>query len=164
MGLVAAVIVIVAGCGSSARHQRPALPAATSAAVMPDPCTVVTADDVTRIARLAAPVTTTTTVSGQGVRKTCEHYSAITGDGAIVAEVRLSRAQFDSGRRDAQSRGAQCANLRIGEAGYACGDPRHYVVVNVFVHGLVLSVQVTHADAEQSAETGALAQFAVSRF
>ena len=101
---------------------------------------------------------------GQGVGKICEYHAAISGDGAIVAVARLSRTQFGSGRRDAQSRGAQCADLRIGEAGYICGDPRHYVVVNVFVHGLVLSVQVTHAGAEQPAETRALAQFAVSRF
>jgi len=150
-GLLAAVIVIVAGCGSPTGHSGPAPP--------PDPCTVVTAGDVARIARLAAPVTTTT-AAGPAGEKICEYHAAISGSGAIIAVVRLSHAQFDAGRRNA---GAQCTDLRIGEAAYACG-PTRSAVVNVFVRGLVLSVQVAQAGPEQPAEIRALAQFAASRF
>lgn len=162
-GLLAAVVVIVTGCGSSAGHGRPALTAGTTAAVTPDPCTVVPAADVARIAHLAAPVTTTT-AAGPGAAKICEYHAAISRDRAIVGALRSSRTEFDTGRRDAQSRGVQCADVSTGEAAYACGDPGRYVVVNVFVHGLVLSVQVTRAGREQPAETRALAEFAVTRF
>jgi len=159
-GLLAALIMIGTGCGSPAKHTSPA----AGAHVTPDPCKVVTAGVVARIARLTSPVTAIATSLHQGAGKTCEYRAASGRDGAIVAVLRASRAYFEAGRRDAQSRGAQCTDLGIGQASYACGDPRHYVVVTVFVHGLVLSVQATHAGSGQPAQTRALARFAASRF
>lgn len=49
IGLLAAVIVTAAGCGSPAGHGHPALTAGATAAVWPDPCTEMPAADVVRL-------------------------------------------------------------------------------------------------------------------
>ena len=158
-GLLAAVIVIVTGCGSPAGHGHPALTTGTTAASWPDPCTAVPAADVVRITHLAAAATIT--VHGRGL---CEYGAAESGNGVIFGVGPFSRASFDAGLRAARSRGANCADLRIGEAAYGCFSTSSYEVVNVYEHGLALTVQVTRAGPDQPAETRALAQFAASMY
>jgi hypothetical protein len=159
IGVLAAVIMIAAGCGSSAGHGHPAVTAGTTSAVTPDPCTALPAADVARIAHLAAAATVT--LRGRGL---CEYGAAESGNGVIIGVGPYSRAQFDAGLRSARSRGARCIDLRIGEAAYGCGPSSSYEVVNVYADGLAFSVQVTRAGPDQPAETRALAQFAVSRY
>jgi len=157
--LLAAVIMTAAGCGSPAGHGHPSPTAGTTAAVWPDPCTAVPAADVVRITHLVAAATITR--HGRGL---CEYGAAESGNGVIFGVGPFSRALFDAGLRDARSRGAQCTDFRIGEAAYGCFSTSSYEVVNVYEHGLALSVQVTRASPDQPAETRALAQFAASRY
>jgi hypothetical protein len=159
IGLLAAVIVTAAGCGSSAGHGHPALTAGTTAAAWPDPCTAVPAADVVRITHIAGAVTII--VHDRGL---CEYGDKDSGYGVIIGVRPVSRAQFDAGLRDARSRGAQCDELSIGAGAYGCWADGSYWAVNVYEHGLVLSVQVTRVGPDQPAETRALAQFAASRY
>src|SRR5579864_6279957 len=75
IGLLAAVIMTAAGCGSPAGHGHPALTAGTTAAGWPDPCTAVPATDVVRITHLAAAATITR--HGRGL---CEYGAADSGN------------------------------------------------------------------------------------
>lgn len=158
-GLLAAVIMTAGGCGSPAGHGHPALTAGTTPAGWPDPCTAVPATDVVRITHLAAAATITR--HGRGL---CEYGAAESGNGVIFGVGPFSRALFDAGLRAARGRGARCTDLKIGEAAYGCFSTSSYEVVNVYEHGLALTVQVTRAASDQPAETRALAQFAASRY
>ena len=159
-GLLAALIVVGAGCGSPAGHGHPAVAAGTTAALPPSPCTVVPAADVARITHLAA--TATITRHGRGL---CEYGAFESGNGVLIGVGRVSRAKFDAGLRAARSRGAQCDDLSIGEAAYGCWSaPGTYGAALVYVHGVVIVVEVNRAFPGQPAATRALAQLAASRY